>query len=137
VLEEAPGRVGVVLDEASKLPHGRDEGLEIGLRRDRGRANAVADERDLAEIISGAEDVQVASVGGDAGPPLRDDEEPDPSLGALLDDDGARREGTLRERAGELLELLPIEAREQRDTAQGLQGVDRHRAIVRCRAGGV
>jgi hypothetical protein len=132
VLEELPGRVGVVLDEASKLPHGRDQGLEIGLRRDRGRANAVADERDLAEMVSGAEDVQVASVGGDAGRALRDDEEPDASLGALLDDNGACREGTLRERARELLELFPIEAREQRDTAQCLHGVDRHGAIVRC-----
>ena len=132
MLEELPGRVGVVLEEASKLPHCRDERLEIGLRRDRGSAHTVADERNLAEVISGAEDAQVVSVGGDTGRAVRDDEEPDPSLGALLDDDRAPRESTLRESAGEFLELFPIEAREERDAAQGLHGVDRHGAIVRC-----
>ena len=29
MLEELPRRLGVALDEAAELPHGRDEGLEI------------------------------------------------------------------------------------------------------------
>ncbi len=109
MLEELPGHVRVVLDEASKLPHGRDESLEVGLRSDRRRADAVADERDLAEMVSGTENVQALSVGGDPGGAVGDDEESDPPLVALLDHDGVSREGALREGARDPLELLGIE----------------------------
>jgi hypothetical protein len=134
VLEELPGRVGVVLDEAPKLPDGRDEGLEVRLRRDGRRSHAVAEECDLAEVVTGAEDGQIPPVGGDAGRTVGDDEESDPPLVSLLDHDRVGREGTLGEGVGQSLELLRIEAREKRNAAERLHGVYRHAAIVRFRA---
>ena len=134
MLEELPGRVGVVPDEGSKLPHGRDESLKVGLRGDGCGAHAIAHERDLAEVVPGAEDGQILPVGGDAGFALGDDEEADALLVTLLDDDGVRGEGTLGEGAGEPFELFGIEAREKGNAAQRLYGVYRHAAIVRFRA---
>ena len=133
MLEELPRRVGVALHEASKLPEGGDEGLQIGVGSDRRRAHPVPDERDLAEVVSRAEDAQILPADGDPGRAVGDDEEPDPPLVPLLDDDRPRRERPLRERVGEPPQLLLIQAGEEGDAAQRLDRVDRHVAIVRCR----
>ena len=110
MLEELPRRLGVALDEAAELPHGRDEGLEIALCGDRRGAHAIAHERDLAEVVSRAEDGQILPVSRDSGRAVGDDEEPDPSLVSLFDDDRTGRKVAVREGACEPVELLLIEA---------------------------
>jgi hypothetical protein len=63
------------------------------------------------------------AVDRDDGRPVGDDEETDPAVVALPDDHFAGRKGPLGEVPGELLEMLPIEAREHRDLGEGVHHV--------------
>ena len=92
MLEELPGDVG------SFLTKPRNSHTEVtSVSRSVSavtvcRAHPVADERDLAEMVARAEGGHALAAGGDSSRAVGDDEEPDPALVALLDDDRARRE---------------------------------------------
>src|SRR6185503_17242834 len=54
-LEELPRDVGVVLDERAEIPRRHAVAAKLALGPDRGRALAVGDQCDLAEVVAGAE----------------------------------------------------------------------------------
>ncbi len=94
----------VILYERAKLPRGHAVAEEVCRGRDRGRAHAVVDERDLAEVVSRAERRSLLAPHADSRVALCDDEEAGAgrALGRHL---RALGEAALVQLAGEQLEL--------------------------------
>src|SRR5438093_6069529 len=136
-LEQAPGDLAVPLDERPELPRRQTPALQVG-RRDHGRrSNAFVDQRDLAEVVAGAERAPLLAADGDVRLARLDDEEAD-AAGALLGDRLALRERAVLEAAGDRLELMAIQSGEERDALEELDrrghAADLTRFVVVCRA---
>ena len=107
------------LDERPELPWREEERPEVGRGRDRGRANAFVDERDLPEVVARAERRKRLAADPHVRVPLGDHEEAR-SRRAFLDDDRALAEGALLKAVGEPLERAPVELGEKRDVLENL-----------------
>src|SRR5438093_13640065 len=115
---------GVRLDERPELPGGHPVAAELAVRRDGGRAGALVDQRDLAEVVARAERAALLAALADLGLSGLDHEEPDAAV-ALARDLLAGRERPLLERVREQLEILLLEAREEGHAPEEL-GPGRH-----------
>src|SRR5689334_12930915 len=113
-LEHRPGELRVRLDERAEVPHRHPPGLDGRLGGDRGRAAALGDQRDLAEIVAWAELAAVFPANGHLRAAVLDNEEADAAL-ALGGERRALVEPPLLHRPGDLLELAPAQVGEERD----------------------
>src|SRR5205085_6431437 len=127
--EELPRDRGVLLDEWLEVPRGHAVAEHVGLGGDRRRAVGAGQERDLAEVVAGADRVSVLAVDEDVALALVDDEEARAAR-ALFDDVPAGSDATLAHRTGDLLELALLEARKQRDPLQHVDSRPRHAAVI-------
>ena len=66
-LQERPGDLRMLLDERPELPGRQPVAEEVGRGDDRGRADAVVDQRDLAEVVARAERGTVLAADRDLG----------------------------------------------------------------------
>src|SRR3954451_2024507 len=115
----------MVLDEGPEVPRRERPDAHVGVRRHGGRARHVGeDERDLAEVVAGMQAAPLAAVDRDRRLAVEDDEERDPAL-ALRDDVATGGDVALAHRLGEAGEGAVVDARQEGDAAQRLDG-DRH-----------
>src|SRR5262245_34104750 len=118
-LEQGPGDLRVLLDERAELPRRHPAALKVGAGDDRRRPGAAVDQRDLAEMLAGAEGPDDLPADADGGVAVLDHEEADPAL-ALLGDLIALVEAALGHPLLQLLQLLRLDAGEQRYLPQRL-----------------
>src|SRR6266571_2127034 len=85
MLKELPGDLRVALYERSKVPHRHHVAMQVGDRSHRGRAHAIADERDLAEVAARAETFYFLPINARQALAVHHDEETDPTLVAFAD----------------------------------------------------
>src|SRR5919106_5715269 len=135
-LEDLPSDVRVRLHERTELPGREAVALELAVGLDRRGARPLGDQRDLAEMVAGAERADLLSADLDLGVALANDEEADAAL-ALLRHGLARPERTLVHSARDRLQLARIEPREDRDVLEELGRLGRHGAILLRRCGGL
>src|SRR5262245_43977920 len=109
----------MLLDEGPELPRGHAAAVEVGARDDGRRARAAVDQGDLAEMLARPEGANDLAADADGGVALLDDEEPDPAL-SLAGDLVALVEAALGHPLAELLQLLGLDPREERDPLQRL-----------------
>src|SRR5437868_1721196 len=119
-LKELPGDLGVRLDERPELPGGEPVAGEVGIGgNSRGAARLVVDQRDLAEVVAGAELASLLAVDVHARASVADDEEADAAC-AIRRNDVTGAETALLERAGDSLQLAVREALKERDLLEQL-----------------
>ena len=128
-LDELPRDAGVGLDDRAELPERHRVGLHVRVGGDGCRARALVDQRDLAEVVAGAERGPVLAVHGDLRVPLADDEEAGAAL-TFARDRVAGGVVPLLERVGDPLEVALLEAREQGHSGDRLGRGAGHRAIL-------
>src|SRR6266566_68927 len=130
MLKELPGDLRVALDERSKVPHRHHVAMKVGNRSHRGRANAIADERDFAEVAARAETFYFLSIDGRHAFALGNDEETDPTLVAFADHGCASRKGPFAEGLAELLEVATVQPRKERNLFESVCRIDRHAMML-------
>src|SRR4029453_1451631 len=116
-LQQLPGDARGLLDERPELPERHAEGLELRGGGDGCGAGALRDERDLAEVVAGPEHAALLAPYGHLRLSVLDHEEADSAL--TFDRDlliGV--EGSLLHRIRDVLELSPVEVREERNLLQ-------------------
>ena len=114
--------LGVLLHDRPERPACDRPRDERRLGGDGRGAGGVDDQRDLAEVVAGAERPALLAVDRDLRRPLLDHEEADP-LGALdRERAGPASTWRSRHRAGDLAQLPVIQVGEQRDPAEQLDG---------------
>src|SRR6476646_3685618 len=126
--EQRPGDRGVLLDERTELPRRQAVAPDVRLRGDRGRSGALVDQRDLAEEVARAERPPLLAADGHDGFAVLDDEEPD-AAAALVRDGLARAERAVGERARQRVDVLVVQALEERDALEEFLGSG-HGAIL-------
>src|SRR4051794_8555168 len=116
-LEQRPGALRVFLDEGPDLPGGHPAAAQVGRGRNGRRPGALVDQRDLAEMVAGADRSHDLPADGHGGLAVLDQEEADPAA-ALRGDRLALGEAALAHHVREPLELLVPDAREQRNALE-------------------
>ena len=104
-------------DQRPELPRCQPVALEVALGRDRRRAGALVQQRDLAEVIARPEPAAVLAADGHLCLTGLDHEEADTAL-PFGRDRVAGRERPLLHRRRDALKLLPIEVGEDRHALQ-------------------
>src|SRR3954454_3094176 len=127
--EQLPGDRRVGLDERSEVPRRHAVAEHVRPRRQRGGARRLVDERDLAEVVAGPDRAFRLAADLHVGLALLDDEEAD-AAGALLRHGVAGPEAALAHAARDLLQLLVVEPREERDLLQHVDGGSGHGAFI-------
>src|SRR5581483_4216894 len=92
------------------------------------------EERDLTDVVAGANGADGLSVHGHVRLALFDDEETRAAR-SLLEEDLARGHPALAHRGGDLLELAVVEPREERDLLQHVGGGAGHAGVIHGSAG--
>src|SRR5436305_10631386 len=129
MLQQLPRDIRVLLGELPEVPKGHHEAVQGPVRGHRRRADALADQRQLAEVVAGTEQCDLTAADADRRRSIDDDEEADPAHLALADHRGPRLELALPETACELLQLSLREPAEKRNLLE-LVGEARHRLIL-------
>src|SRR5438270_5456558 len=109
-----------LVEHAEELALAQDEHLHVRVGHDGGRARAPVEQRQLAEVLPGAELGDLAVLALDRRRPVHDEEELVAGA-ALLDEDAPGLHVDLVGRPGDLREVLLARRREQRDLGQVIQ----------------
>src|SRR4051794_26738798 len=125
-LQQRPRDLRVLLDERPELPRGHAAAAQVGGRRDGRRARPLVDQRDLAEVVAGAEGADDLTAEAHGGVAVLDQEEPD-AAATLGGDRLTLVEAALPHHLGEPAELLVADAREKRNALEMIDEVS-HRA---------
>src|SRR5205085_3799433 len=117
------------LDERAEVPHRHAPGLHRRLGGDRRRPRALADQRDLAEVVAGPDPRALLVANRHLRLALLDHEEAD-AAPALDRERLALLEPPLLHRVGDLLELLAPEVGEERHALEKLGRCSGHGAFI-------
>ena len=112
--------VGKLLHQAVERPMSNHEQSRRSIGRNRGRARAVVDERDLTQDVARASQRDLAAVALDRHRALDDDEELLPAI-ALPHEDAPAGQIDLIGQLPQPLDLSPAQAAEKRDRLQQLE----------------
>src|SRR5436190_1471855 len=127
--EQLPGDRRIGLDERAEIPRRHAVAVHVCASRQRGGARRLVDERNLAEVVAGPDRAFRLAADLHVGLALLDDEEAD-AAGTLLCHGVAGPEAALAHAVRDLLELLVVEARKERDLLQHVDGGSGHGAVI-------
>src|SRR3954447_9369688 len=135
VLQQLPRHVRILLRERAEVPEADRVAAHRRQRRDGRRPLALADHRQLAEVVARPDRRDALTVDDHGGLALGDHEERDAAHLALLGEQRAGRDAAVGEVLGELAQLALAEPAEERDALELLRHA-RHVATLPGRDAG-